>query len=97
LIIRRRGIGIVGASVIGGAAYRAGKSAQQNENQQEEIDQLQQQANQQASQQQQPSQNVNAGEDQATKLKKLADLHSQGILSDDEFTAAKKKILDGAG
>ncbi len=27
------------------------------------------------------------------KLKELAQLHSQGVLSDDEFTAAKAKIL----
>ena len=27
------------------------------------------------------------------QLKKLADLHAQGVLSDDEFTAAKSKLL----
>jgi hypothetical protein len=27
------------------------------------------------------------------KLQELAQLHSQGVLSDDEFTAAKAKIL----
>jgi len=27
------------------------------------------------------------------QLKQLADLHSSGVLSDEEFTAAKKKIL----
>ncbi len=27
------------------------------------------------------------------KLKQLADLHTSGVLSDEEFTAAKKKIL----
>lgn len=27
------------------------------------------------------------------ELQKLADLHSSGILSDEEFTAAKKKLL----
>jgi hypothetical protein len=33
-------------------------------------------------------------EDQATaQLKKLADLHSSGVLTDEEFAAAKKKIL----
>ncbi len=34
-----------------------------------------------------PSSNVNA------ELQKLADLHKQGILTDEEFAAAKKKLL----
>jgi hypothetical protein len=29
----------------------------------------------------------------ATKLQELANLHAQGILSDDEFAAAKAKVL----
>jgi hypothetical protein len=35
------------------------------------------------------------GMDDATmaQLTKLADLHNSGVLSDDEFTAAKKKVL----
>src|SRR5262249_28087422 len=32
-------------------------------------------------------------DDTITKLKQLADLHSQGILTDDEFSSAKAKIL----
>lgn len=32
-------------------------------------------------------------EDQTTQLKKLADLHAQGVLTDDEFSAAKAKVL----
>ena len=34
-----------------------------------------------------------ADEDPTEKIKQLADLHAQGILSDEEFTAAKKKAL----
>jgi hypothetical protein len=35
-----------------------------------------------------------AAEDSAaTKLQELANLHAQGILSDDEFAAAKAKVL----
>ena len=34
-----------------------------------------------------------AEDDQTAKLQQLADLHSQGILSDDEFAAAKAKVL----
>lgn len=34
-----------------------------------------------------------AQDDLAAKLKQLADLHSSGVLSDEEFAAAKKKLL----
>jgi hypothetical protein len=34
-----------------------------------------------------PSSNVNA------ELQKLVDLHKQGVLTDEEFAAAKKKVL----
>jgi hypothetical protein len=34
-----------------------------------------------------------AEEDPTEKVKQLADLHAQGILSDEEFAAAKKKAL----
>ena len=34
-----------------------------------------------------------AGDDLMAKLSQLAQLHAQGILSDDEFTAAKAKLL----
>jgi hypothetical protein len=30
-----------------------------------------------------------------TKLKQLAELHSQGVLTDDEFAAQKAKLLNG--
>lgn len=34
--------------------------------------------------------------DAADELTKLADLHTQGVLTDDEFAAAKKKIIDAS-
>lgn len=34
-----------------------------------------------------------AEDDQMAKLKQLADLHAQGILTDEEFAAAKAKAL----
>ncbi|WP_019180334.1 SHOCT domain-containing protein [Microbacterium yannicii] len=34
-----------------------------------------------------------AGDDMMAKLTQLAQLHAQGILSDDEFAAAKAKLL----
>ena len=43
-----------------------------------------------------PAAPVEAGppqDEMITKLQQLAQLHSQGVLSDDEFTAAKSKVL----
>jgi hypothetical protein len=34
-----------------------------------------------------------AGDDLMTRLKQLADLHAAGVLSDEEFVAAKAKLL----
>ncbi len=36
-----------------------------------------------------------AQDDLTAKLQQLADLHSQGVLSDEEFAAAKQKLLAG--
>jgi hypothetical protein len=36
-----------------------------------------------------------AGPSMADQLQQLAELHQQGVLSDDEFTAAKAKVLGG--
>ena len=34
------------------------------------------------------------GSDTITQLKELAELHSQGVLTDDEFAAQKAKLLN---
>jgi multidrug resistance efflux pump len=36
---------------------------------------------------------ASAGTDVTAQLQKLADLHKSGVLSDEEFAAAKKKLL----
>jgi len=56
--------------------------------QQRQIDELKQQ------QQQQPKPQQPSGEEDVTvKLQKLADLHKQGILSDEEFQKTKAELL----
>jgi membrane protease subunit (stomatin/prohibitin family) len=50
-----------------------------------------QEAQQQAAQAQQAA--APASTDTTAELKKLADLHSSGVLTDEEFAAAKKKLL----
>lgn len=52
---------------------------------------------QQAAAQQQPAPQAAApapaSTDTTAELKKLADLHAQGVLTDEEFAASKKKLL----
>ncbi len=51
------------------------------------------QAQAQYDQQQAEAQEVAPADDQMAQLQNLAQLHSQGILSDEEFAAAKAKAL----
>jgi len=61
--------------------------AQQQYEQQAQV----QEAQQQAAAAQAPA--TAPTTDTTAELKKLADLHEQGILTDDEFAASKKKLL----
>jgi len=85
------------AAVVGGAAYYAGKKGAQSA--QQEADQNAQIADLQAQQQYQQAAPAPASggmsEDSMNKLKELADLHTQGILTDAEFEVQKQKILQG--
>jgi len=89
------------AAVIGGAGYMAGKSrakgqaAEQEQNQQIADLQAQQAAQQPAYA---PAPAPVAGpapeaDPTTAELQRLAGLHSQGILTDEEFAAAKAKAL----
>ncbi len=89
---------LVGAAVVGGAAYHMGKSsAQAQAHEQEQDAQIQQMQ----AQQQMPAQPTYAapapaaapGTDVTAELQKLAQLHQSGVLSDAEFAAAKQKLL----
>jgi hypothetical protein len=83
------------------------KYAQQDAAAQQQYDQAYQQgaADAQAQQQPQyappppqyaaPAPQVPAGDDVTAKLQQLADLHAQGVLTDEEFSAAKVKLLAG--
>jgi hypothetical protein len=81
------------AAVVGGTAYVAGKAGAKAG------------ANQAAEQQQQYAAPPPAAapapasggmsEDSMAKLQQLADLHSQGVLTDAEFEVQKQKILQG--
>jgi len=53
----------------------------------------QQQYEQQAQLQEAQQQAAAPATDTTAELKKLADLHEQGVLTDEEFAASKKKLL----
>jgi hypothetical protein len=99
MFMRRRPL--LGAAVIGGVAYHAGKSRQQAAYQEDEQNQQIADLQAQQAQQQQappapaPAAATPAGggiTDQLTQLKGLLD---SGVLSQDEFAAAKAKVLAG--
>ena len=77
---RRR---VVGAAVVGGAAYHAGKKGAE--------------AGQEAEQEPMPeepeAQEPPVEEDYIQELEQLSKLHEQGIIDDEEFKAKKAQIL----
>ena len=107
----RRRRPLLRAAVVGGGAYVAGKHMANKANDQaayeasqdDRISQLEQQQGPPPDQQQYapppqqapPSAAPAGGSSVADQLQQIATLHQQGVLSDDEFTAAKAKILGG--
>jgi Short C-terminal domain len=93
------------AAMVGGVAYHAGKKTQQGReaeaDQNARIDELEQQQYQQPQQAYAPppapvaapAPNQGISPEAMEQLKQLADLKSQGILTDEEFAAQKAKIL----
>ena len=98
MFIRRRPL--MRAAVVGGGAYVAGRSMGRRAEQQQQgeaeqnqrIDELeQQQAPPAAAPEQAPA--AAATSPMLDQLNQLATLHKQGVLTDDEFTAAKAKLF----
>lgn len=93
-MMRRRGVGLVGVAVV---AHHAGNKAAEQQAAADQNAQLQQQN---AALQQQAAAPAPAAAPAApavdpttAQLENLANLHAQGILSDEEFAAAKAKAL----
>lgn len=101
----RRRRPLLRAAAVGGGAYLAGKhmerSAQARAGQEAEQDQRisgleQQQAGQyQQPQAEPPAPEPAAGPSMVDQLNQLTTLHQQGALTDEEFAAAKAKLLGG--
>lgn len=91
--------GIVGlaarTAVVAGTAQAVSGSVARNQQQRAQAEAAQQQmaAPPAPPVQAPPPAAVAPGDDMMAKLQQLASLHSQGILSDDEFAAAKSKLL----
>ncbi|HTP02636.1 MAG TPA: SHOCT domain-containing protein [Anaerolineales bacterium] len=109
-MMRRRSVGrsvarvAVGSAVMAGTAGAVQHHQQQKwANEQAAVQQQQQMAYEQGvtdAQQQQPAPPPPAAaapaqDDLTAKLQNLANLHAQGVLTDEEFAAAKKKLLEG--
>jgi len=89
----RPGVGIVGVAAVAGVAHHAGTKQAQNQAAQQQAAydagaSAQQQAAAGAAPPAAPAEN-----DQMAQLEKLAQMHNAGILTDEEFAAAKAKTL----
>lgn len=85
------------ATAVSGGVRRRQEERYMRSAQAEAYEQEQQEAARQAQMQQYAAQQTAAaqagGSDLASKIKQLADLHAAGALSDEEFAAAKAKLL----
>jgi uncharacterized protein HemX len=104
--VARLGAAAIGTAVVVGTAgvvhhHQQQKYAQQNAQAQQQYDQAYQQgaADAQAQQAYTPSPPAPAPVSSelglTEKLQQLADLHTSGVLTDEEFAAAKQKLLAG--
>ena len=98
--MRMRRRPLLGAAIVGGAAYHMGKKgAQANAQEADQNAQIQDLQNQQAQQQQQappqaaPAPAPASDEDPMAKLTQLKGLLDQGVLTQAEFDFQKTKIL----
>jgi len=93
--MRRRGPGLarmaVGTAVIAGTAGAVQHHQQQKYAQQDQAQYDAQMAQQAAAAPAAPA--PTAADEQMAELQKLAQLHSAGVLTDEEFAAAKAKAL----
>lgn len=85
------------AAVVGGGAYAAGRhmgrQAEQRNYAEAEQDQRIGDVEQQQQQYAPPPQQAPAGPSMYDQLQQLSTLHDQGALTDEEFAAAKAKVL----
>jgi hypothetical protein len=89
--------------MVGGAGYMAGRAGQRavyrEADQEQRLEQLETEQQPQAAPPPPPPAppppSPTGGDDLVSQLKQLGDLKSSGVLSDEEFEAAKAKLLGG--
>ncbi len=101
MFVRRRPL--LRAAVVGGGAYMAGKSVARHQEEQARLEEeqnarigdLEQQATHQQPPYRQapPAPTPAAAPPMIDQLSQLAELHQQGVLTDEEFAAAKAKLF----
>lgn len=95
-VVRRRGAPLLAGAAVGGMAYMAGKSsarrAAAEADQEARIADLEQMQRAQEVEYAPPQQSQPAP-DRIAQLRELADLHSSGVLTDQEFELEKQRIL----
>ena len=79
--------------VAGGMAYAAGRARRGDEPEDEQGYEDGQEYDAPPPAPPAPAAAAPAADDETSELERLASLHDSGVLSDDEFTAAKAKIL----
>ena len=90
-MMRRRGVGVVGVAAV---AHHAGKKgAQQQAAADQQVAEQQAAAAAAAVPEVAPAPEAAPVDPTMEQLQNLANLHTQGILSDEEFAAAKAKTL----
>jgi Short C-terminal domain len=100
-VMFRRRRPLLRAAAVGGGAYLAGKhvankraeDAQMEAGQDDRINQLEQQQYQAPPPQVQQPPAAPQSSPMVDQLNQLADLHQRGVLTDDEFAAAKAKVF----
>src|SRR5689334_10853473 len=97
IMVMRRRRPVMRAAMMGGAGYYAGKKMQEGRQQDAYRDaRLDEVESQQAAAAPAAAAPAGAVPDSTIEtLKQLAQLHDQGVLTDDEFAAQKRKLLGG--
>jgi len=94
MFMRRRPL--LRAAAVGGGAYALGsRNAQARQQEAEQNERINELESQQAPPQAAPAASSGVTSDTIERLEQLGKLHEQGVLTDDEFTSQKQRLLAG--
>ena len=94
-MVMRRRRPLARAAMIGGAGYMAGKHMERGREQDAYRDARLDDIESQQAAAPPPAPTGGVSDDTIESLRKLGELHEQGILTDEEFAAQKAKLLHG--